>query len=83
MINTNQLDYAGAIKIGNEFKKLINDKYKKLEIDTDAVFVRMLLLSKKKYAAIKREEDGTEAIEVKGLDLKRREFSDVSKNASK
>lgn len=83
MINTNETDYAAAIRIGNDFKKLINDKYKKLEIDTDAVFERMLLLSKKKYAARKVEDDGkSTTLEVKGLDMKRREFCKLSKDAS-
>lgn len=83
MINTNVTDYAAAIKIGNDFKKLINDKYKKLEIDTDAVFQRMLLLQKKKYAAVKVEEDGTKETEIKGLDMKRREYCELSKGASR
>ncbi|GAA5950464.1 hypothetical protein JCM10213_003586 [Rhodosporidiobolus nylandii] len=88
MINTNQTDYAAALKIGEEFKKLINDKYKKLEIDRDAVFERMLLLNKKKYAARKVEDDGKGGpgditTEIKGLDMKRREFSKLSKDASK
>ena len=88
MINTNQTDYAAALKIGEEFKKVINDKYKKLEIDRDAVFERMLLLNKKKYAARKVEDDGKGGpgevtTEIKGLDMKRREFSKLSKDASK
>ncbi|GAA5897364.1 hypothetical protein JCM5296_004143 [Sporobolomyces johnsonii] len=88
MINTNQEKYEEALKIGNEFKKLINEKYKKLEIDTDAVFSRMLLLNKKKYAARKVDDDGNgrpgaSSTEIKGLDMKRREFSQLSKNASK
>ncbi|KAM0750832.1 hypothetical protein T439DRAFT_289087 [Meredithblackwellia eburnea MCA 4105] len=84
MINTNELDYAAAIRIGNEFKKLVNDKYKKLEIDTDNVFERMLLLAKKKYAARKVEEDGKKTtLEIKGLDMKRREYCPLAKDASK
>jgi len=88
MINTNQDKYEEALKIGVEFKKLINEKYKKLEIDTDGVFSRMLLLNKKKYAARKVDDDGkggpgAASTEIKGLDMKRREFSQLSKNASK
>lgn len=88
MINTNQDKYEEALKIGNEFKKLINEKYRKLEIDTDAVFSRMLLLNKKKYAARKVDDDGkggpgAVSTEIKGLDMKRREYSKLSKNASK
>ncbi|KAI9622842.1 hypothetical protein KEM48_009775 [Puccinia striiformis f. sp. tritici PST-130] len=83
MINTNALDFAAANKIGNEFKKLVNERYKLLEIDIDGVFERMLLLQKKKYAALK--VDGvTQArvVEVKGLDMKRREYCKLSKDAS-
>lgn len=82
MINTGQTDYAAAIKIGNDFKKLINEKYKKLEIETDNVFQRMLLLNKKKYAALVVGEDGSTTTEVKGLDMKRREYCQLSKDAS-
>lgn len=81
-INTNQTDLKEALKIGNDFKKAVNDKYKKLEIDTDAVFERMLLLNKKKYAARKVEDDGSVHLEIKGLDMKRREYCELSKGAS-
>lgn len=83
MINTNVLDYQEALRIGEDFKKLINEKYRKLEIDTDAVFKPMLLLNKKKYAAVRIEEDGSTSTEVKGLDMKRREFCELSKATSK
>lgn len=83
MIDTNVTDYAAAIKIGVEFKKLVNAKYKKLEIDIDAVFARMLLQSKKKYAAVKASPDGSNVIEVKGLDQKRREYCALAKTALK
>lgn len=79
MIDTRVTDYDVAIKIANEFKKVINAKYRKLEIDTDAVFSRMLLQQKKKYAALKYEKGGKLVREVKGLDQKRREFSLIAK----
>ncbi|CAO1616593.1 unnamed protein product [Parajaminaea phylloscopi] len=91
MINTNATTYAQAAKIGNDFKRAVNERYKLLEIDTDAVFERMLLLQKKKYAARKVEEveilaSGEErkkvTTEIKGLDMKRREYSALSKNVS-
>jgi hypothetical protein len=49
----------------------------------DGIFQRLLLLQKKKYAAVKVNE-GSKAttIEIKGLDMKRREFSALSKNVS-
>ncbi|KAL7342525.1 hypothetical protein BJY59DRAFT_689579, partial [Rhodotorula toruloides] len=74
--------------IGEACTKVTNDKYKKLEIDRDAVFERVLLLNKKKYAARKVEDDGKGGpgevtTEIKGLNMKRREFSKLSKDASK
>jgi len=82
-VNSNVTDYNEAIKMANLFKKQVNDKYRLLEIDLDAVFQRLLLLQKKKYAAIKVANDGTSTQEVKGLDMKRREYCDLSKNVSK
>ncbi|KAK0558719.1 DNA-directed DNA polymerase alpha catalytic subunit pol1 [Tilletia horrida] len=83
MINTNATEYAEAIRIGQEFKRAVNQKYRLLEIDIDGVFSRMLLLQKKKYAAIKVEDDGKgQSTEVKGLDMKRREYCQLSKAVS-
>lgn len=87
MINTNALDYKLAWQTGLEFKKLVNERYRLLEIDIDGVFARMLLLQKKKYAALKVDQPGPDgkssmSIEVKGLDMKRREYCQLSKNTS-
>ncbi|KAH9933419.1 ribonuclease H-like domain-containing protein [Fomitopsis serialis] len=43
---------------------------------------RLLLLQKKKYAAIKVEDGTRTSTEIKGLDMKRREYSALSKNVS-
>ena len=85
MINTNVDNIKDALKLGNEFKKIVNGSYKLLEIDIDNVFRRLLLHAKKKYAAINLTEvDGeyVEKLEVKGLDMKRREYCALSKEAS-
>lgn len=81
-VNSNVTDYSEAIKTANIFKKQVNDKYRLLEIDLDAVFQRLLLLQKKKYAAIKVGNDGTSTTEIKGLDMKRREYCKLSKDVS-
>lgn len=81
-VNSNVTDYAEALKMANLFKKQVNDKYRLLEIDLDAVFQRLLLLQKKKYAAIKVGSDGSSVTEVKGLDMKRREYCQLSKDVS-
>ena len=81
-VNSNVTTYPEALKVANDFKKLVNERYKLLEIDLDNVFERILLLNKKKYAAVKIDESGERSTEVKGLDMKRREFSKLSKDAS-
>src|SRR4051794_3051505 len=85
MINTNANNIAEALKVGNEFKRSVNDRYRLLEIDIDNIFRRLLLHAKKKYAAINIAEiDGkyVDKLEVKGLDMKRREYCALSKEAS-
>lgn len=81
-VNSNVTDLADALKIAHEFKKQVNDRYRLLEIDLDSVFQRLLLLQKKKYAAVKVEEAGRTSTEIKGLDMKRREYCRLSKTVS-
>ncbi|KAL9106180.1 MAG: hypothetical protein Q9227_008772 [Pyrenula ochraceoflavens] len=85
MINSNADSVAAALKVGNDFKRSVNERYKLLEIDIDNIFSRLLLHAKKKYAAVNLTEiDGKwqEKLEVKGLDMKRREYCQLSKEAS-
>lgn len=85
MINTNTDTISDALKVGEEFKRTVNERYRLLEIDIDNVFRRLLLHAKKKYAAINLTEvDGkyVEKLEVKGLDMKRREYCALSKEVS-
>ncbi|KAF9469285.1 DNA polymerase alpha catalytic subunit [Collybia nuda] len=81
-VNSNVTELSEALRISSEFKKKVNDHYKLLEIDLDSVFQRLLLLQKKKYAAIKVEDGTRTSTEVKGLDMKRREYCTLSKNVS-
>ena len=66
-------DLVAVRKVADEIKRLANKRYKLLELDLDGIFKRMLLLKKKKYAAVLVEQgpDGklTERIEKKGLDI--------------
>ncbi|THV05329.1 DNA polymerase alpha catalytic subunit [Dendrothele bispora CBS 962.96] len=81
-VNSNVSELSEALKISAEFKKAVNDRYKLLEIDLDAVFQRLLLLQKKKYAAVKVVDQTRTSTEVKGLDMKRREYCELSKTVS-
>eukprot|EP00041_Stephanoeca_diplocostata_P033068 m.1082251 g.1082251 ORF g.1082251 m.1082251 type:complete len:1545 (-) comp24263_c0_seq2:139-4773(-) len=81
MINTRCTDLAETKKIGNQVKREVNSLYKELEIEIDGVFKTMLLLKKKKYAALTIEEkNGKVTIEreTKGLDMVRRDWSALS-----
>ncbi|XP_054257765.1 DNA polymerase alpha catalytic subunit isoform X2 [Macrosteles quadrilineatus] len=87
MINTNILEYDQVFKIGNKIKAEVNKMYKHVELDIDGVFKFMLLLKKKKYAAVSvtRLPSGelvcTE--EMKGLDMVRRDWSQLAAEAGK
>eukprot|EP01119_Soliformovum_irregulare_P023736 TRINITY_DN8358_c0_g1_i2.p1 TRINITY_DN8358_c0_g1~~TRINITY_DN8358_c0_g1_i2.p1 ORF type:complete len:1084 (-),score=366.25 TRINITY_DN8358_c0_g1_i2:41-3124(-) len=86
MINSNMDDIHKAKEVGNRVKAEVNKSSQHLEIEIDGIFKSMLLLTKKKYAALKMEERGSEVViskEVKGLDLVRRDWCDLSKDMGK
>lgn len=56
MINTNSTDLGQVKEIGLQVKKEVNKLYKALELDLDGIFKSMLLLKKKKYAAVTIKE---------------------------
>ncbi|KAI7905471.1 DNA polymerase family B-domain-containing protein [Cokeromyces recurvatus] len=86
MVYTNQDDLEEVKKMGNQLRKAVNNHYKLLEIGIDGYFKHMLLLKKKKYAALLVEEKSNgelvETIETKGLDLVRRDWCDLSHDVS-
>ncbi|KNE67086.1 DNA polymerase (pol2) [Allomyces macrogynus ATCC 38327] len=82
MIDTSTDDLAQVKALGRQLKDLVNKRYRQLEIEMDGFFERMLLLKKKKYAALKVDEnrDGslTRKLETKGLDVVRRDWCGLS-----
>jgi DNA polymerase alpha subunit A len=64
--------------MGKRLKVEVNQLYKCLEIEIDGIFKSLLLLKKKKYAALKIENAGTPdekcTAEMKGLDMVRRDW---------
>ncbi|XP_074549781.1 DNA polymerase alpha catalytic subunit [Halichoeres trimaculatus] len=83
MINTNSKSLEEVFKLGNKVKAEVNKLYKLLEIDIDGVFKALLLLKKKKYAALVVENhgDGRYSVkqELKGLDIVRRDWCELAK----
>lgn len=87
MIDTGADNFKDSIKIGEEFKIQVNERYRLLEIDIDNVFKRLLLHAKKKYAAMvssidRKTGEEVSVLEVKGLDMRRREYCQLSKDIS-
>lgn len=88
MINTRITDvneYSKVLELGNTVKREVNKLYKTLELEVDGVFRSMLLLKKKKYAAvtISTGPNGQFVMgkETKGLDLVRRDWCIQSKES--
>ena len=84
MINTGCTLLNQALDMGKRLKVEVNQLYKCLEIEIDWIFKSLLLLRKKKYAALKIEAAGTndEKVirEMKGLDMVRRDWCPLSKS---
>ena len=82
MINTHSMDYDEVFRIGNNIKQSVNKIYRQIELDIDGAFKYMLLLNKKKYAAITvtkvKSGELVCATEYKGLDIVRRDWSQIS-----
>ena len=82
MINTGTTVVKEALEMGKKLKGEVNQLYKCLEIEIDGIFKSMLLLKKKKYAALVVENFGTAdekiTTELKGLDMVRRDWCPLS-----
>ena len=87
MINSNSIDYDDVFKLGAQIKEAVNKTYKLLELDIDGVYRYMLLLKKKKYAAVTVEKKANGQMvtttELKGLDIVRRDWCQLAANTGK
>ncbi|OQR69466.1 DNA polymerase alpha catalytic subunit-like [Tropilaelaps mercedesae] len=88
MIKTGTNKVQQVHEIGNRIRQAINKQYRQLEIEVDGVFRAMLLLKKKKYAActLSFGPDGavtSQKIEVKGLDIVRRDWAELARCAGR
>ncbi|XP_062521858.1 DNA polymerase alpha catalytic subunit-like isoform X2 [Corticium candelabrum] len=85
MINTNCTDLQQVYQIGQRIQAEVNKLYRQVEIGIDGIFRSMLLLKKKKYAAVVLQvnSDGSTSHvkEMKGLDIVRRDWCGLAKDA--
>ncbi|KAI9477995.1 MAG: hypothetical protein EXX96DRAFT_524211 [Benjaminiella poitrasii] len=86
MINSKTYDIEKAKLLGEMLKESVNHRYWSLELEIDGIFRRTLLVKKKKYAALSvtySDNDVLQAtIEVKGLDMVRRDWCKLSHRVS-
>lgn len=65
----------------------VNKLYKKLELEMDGMYKYMLLLKKKKYAALALTKlpngKTVEELELKGLDIVRRDWAQLASDCGK
>jgi len=73
--------------LGEKVKREVNKLYRTLELELDGIFKCMLLLKKKKYAAlvVNEKKDGKVEYskEMKGLDIVRRDWCVLSKEVGR
>ncbi|KAL3104154.1 hypothetical protein niasHS_002181 [Heterodera schachtii] len=81
MVNTNSTDFEQAKQIAQKLKQAVNRNYSLLELDIDGIYKRLLLLKKKKYAALAVDLNDESVVtqELKGLDIVRRDWSQLAK----
>lgn len=83
MIYTGMTDLKESLGIGEKIKTEVNKKYRCLEIEIDGVYRSLLLLKKKKYAALLytnlNDPNSFNKKEIKGLDMVRRDWCQLSK----
>nr|CCA17574.1 DNA polymerase alpha catalytic subunit putative [Albugo laibachii Nc14] len=87
MVDSRSDQLLDAKRIGREIQTQCNKHFELLELEVDSIFKTILLLNKKKYAAlvVKETTDTSNSIiiryekEVKGLDLVRRDWCVISK----
>ncbi|KAI1278482.1 DNA polymerase alpha catalytic subunit [Halotydeus destructor] len=87
MINTKSNEFNNAYGTSAKVQSNVNGLYKYLEIECDGILKSMLLLKKKKYAALVATVDKKDpnkihyTKELKGLDIVRRDWSVIAKLA--
>jgi len=81
-INSKTKDFEQALQVAHQIKRSVNKRYKRLEIEIDAVFAKLLLLKKKKYAGLKVTDWSCKQFEreLKGLDIVRRDWCGLAKD---
>ncbi|OHT04413.1 DNA polymerase alpha catalytic subunit [Tritrichomonas foetus] len=82
MVNSGVTAVDDARKKAEELSRAISQKYKYLKLGIDYIFLKMLLVQKKKYAALVYSDNRPPQLQMKGLDMVRRDWSNLTKYLS-
>ncbi|ELA41355.1 DNA polymerase (pol2) [Vittaforma corneae ATCC 50505] len=74
--------YGRAVDSAKALVSKINSRYSSIGIELEKVFKKLLLYTKKKYAALVFDMNGS-CIETKGIDIVRRDFCSASTDLSR
>ena len=87
MVNTKSHNLIESRSLGWKLIRFVNKEYRKLVLEEDYIFRSMLLLKKKKYAAMKvvngPNKTSTYKLEMKGIDIVRRDWAPIVKDLGK
>lgn len=83
MVNSSVTDIDQANKKAEELSNAISKKYQYLKLGIDYIFLKMLLVQKKKYAAlVYKGEQTPPEFKASGLDMVRRDWSILTRKLS-
>ncbi|KAI3379730.1 hypothetical protein SNEBB_004383 [Seison nebaliae] len=83
MINSNTRSIDEVRKLSEKLIECVNEQYQILQMGIDGIYERLLLLKKKKYAALLYDENGKNEIELKGIDVVRRDWCVIARQIGK
>lgn len=85
-LNTGVKELDAVLEKGRMLKHEINRSFRSLEIDVEAIYTRMLLLQKKRYAAMRLidpiSRPGETTLEVKGVEVVRHDWCPIARELS-
>eukprot|EP00871_Galdieria_phlegrea_P000258 jgi/Galph1/1232/GphlegSOOS_G6044.1 len=82
-LDTGTKELESVLERGRKLKQEVNRQFRTLEIEVEAIYTRMLLLHKKRYAATRLIDPllrpGETILEIKGVDLVRHDWCPLSR----
>ncbi|MEM5874363.1 MAG: DNA-directed DNA polymerase [Candidatus Aenigmatarchaeota archaeon] len=77
MVKLDTDDIKLAFEKAKELENIVNIKYENLKMKIESIFKSIIILTKKRYAALSVDENGNEKIVMKGIETVRRDWCDL------